>query len=417
MVDLLVIEREIKAISHDFGLGVPELPLLHVKPIHVAKGTDCTLLAGDNLSSLCGLLVSLSGRIGFQYWDPPYNTGKKFVYNDSKPCLKHKVWGRHANWMTFLLPRLVVAKHLLAESGVIALSIDDHSYCHLKMLMDAVFDERNFMGNVVIERSTGGKGAHRHLITNHEYLLIYGSTKAAQLRGVLSSIKDYNKSDEYGIYRVNGILRKKGDSSRRADRPTMFFPLYYDTSGKVYDEPASGRKEVYPIDSSGVERRWLWGAERIASSLHQLTASKTGVIYIKDYYDKEKRSKLRSIWSECQYHSAAATSEIKEVFGSKIFETPKPSKFLIDIVSAMSSPGDIVLDVFSGSGTMGHAICELNKREGARSLIMMESHALVPKDHPAYDMGFKTISDITKARLTYIMQTLSPSYTFDVIDR
>ena len=257
---------------------------------------DCTLFCGDNLNVLESLYESKLQKVDFCYIDPPYNTTNSFIYNDTRISPESGLFGSHSAWMSFMLPRLVLAYELLAETGIIAISIDDYEQPYLRILLDRIFGEGQFLGNLVVCRSKNGKGSKKNVAVNHEYVVVYGKSKNSQILGMADDSSKYNKEDEYGHYRVDGLFRKKGDASKREDRPNMFYPLYYNSDGKVFSENVDGTlKKVFPMDSKGIERRWLWGPEKAKNESWKLYASSNGVIYVKNYSTAEKRTKKSKI--------------------------------------------------------------------------------------------------------------------------
>ncbi|NRB69722.1 MAG: site-specific DNA-methyltransferase [Vibrio sp.] len=363
---------------------------------------DCLMYSGDNINGLSSLANTSPSSIGFCYIDPPYNCSGNFVYNDHRKGSLTGVWGKHSEWMEFMLPRLVFAHYLLKSDGAIAISIDDYEFPYLKILMDKIFGEENFIGNIITCRSKNGKGSKKNIASCHEYLVVYGKTKGAFLRGVPDSLENYDKSDQYGHYRVDGLFRKKGDASLREDRPNMYYPLYYNENGEVFFDSGAGLKEAFPIDSKGIERRWLWGKDTAKERAYQLYASPNGVIYVKNYFSPEDRKKIRTLWDDAAYYTERGTKEIKAIYGAKVFDTPKPLSYITDIIDQMSKPNDVILDFFAGSGTTAHAAQVLNERDGGqRKVILMESDERVPKKHVA-SKSFDLISDITKFRLDYL---------------
>src|SRR5690606_29081552 len=136
------------------------------------NNSDSYLLKGDNLEALSTLSINFLGRIDFCYIDPPYNTGSKFIYHDKRHSTEKGIWGKHSEWMSFMLPRLVLLYSLLSESGIATISIDDYEYAQLKILLDHVFGEDNHLGTIVVNRSKNGKGSKPHIATNHEYVLV-----------------------------------------------------------------------------------------------------------------------------------------------------------------------------------------------------------------------------------------------------
>lgn len=384
------------------------------RPREEAK-TDL-LITGDNLISLEMLKNHAEAFVDFIYIDPPYNTGNKFIFEDRRSKNVDGIFGSHIDWMNFMRPRLEVARSLLTSQGIIAVSIDDYEQPYLRVLMDTIFGENNFMGNIVVCRSKNGRGSKRTIATAHEYLLVYSKTKVAEVLGWPDSSSAYNKQDQLGPYRIDGLFRKKGQASTREERPNLYFPLYYDVRGEVFMEEGPNRLEVWPKDSNGIERRWLWGPDTTRKNLHLLEAGPSGTVYVKNYFSEKKRTKVRSLWTnKTSYYTERATNEIKEIYGEKVFDTPKPLGLIEDILLAFTRPSDTILDFFAGTGTTAHAAARLNTSDrGQRRVILMESDEEIQQTHPAYKRGFKKISEVTTHRLEHIARA-DTSYKYSVI--
>ncbi len=398
----------IKELAEKLGLGEVELPteLFGLNPAHVDEG-DCLLLKSDNLKALGWLLQKEHLKVDFCYIDPPYNTGSSFVYHDKRQRRDVSIWSKHHDWLAFMLPRLVATQMLLNDQGVIAVSIDDYEYPYLKILMDSVFGEINFISSLIVCRSKNGKGGKANVAVNHEYVLLYGKTQKAALRGVEDSdLERYDKEDEHGKYKIDGLFRKKGDASRREDRPNMFYPLYYSQDGQVYTKKIrEDLIEVWPSDSKGIERRWLWGREKAESESWKLYASAKGVVYVKNYSSANKRIKIRSILDKQEYLNDKAAREVKLIYGEKIFETPKPIGLIKDLIDCCSPPDAVVLDYFAGTGTTAHACYLLNKEKGAcRKSILVEHEFVIPDTHFAGVAGFRNTAEMTEFRLRKIKE-------------
>ena len=376
---------------------------------------DSSLFVGDNLTYLMSFAHSSRGIVDLCYIDPPYNTGSKFIYHDNRKSTSLGPLGTHGEWMAFMLPRLFTAREILKHTGIIAVSIDDYEHAYLKILMDNIFGEKNFIGNIISCRSKNGKGGKKNIASNHEYLLVYGKSSDSKLRGQQDDDSSYNKQDKYGKYKIDGLFRKKGQASLRTDRPNMYYPLYYSpTSGEVFLDQAPGLKEIFPIDARGIERRWLWGKDTARERSWMLYASKKGVIYIKNYagIENEKRTKVRSLWDETSHYTERGTNEITKIFGSKIFDTPKPLEYIKAILDCMVDSDGIIMDFFAGSGTTAHAALELNTLDkGTRKTILMENKTSIQHNHIAYQEGFRSTSDITIARLKILSEQF-PDFTY-----
>ncbi|WP_335992740.1 site-specific DNA-methyltransferase [Pseudoalteromonas sp. CH_XMU1449-3] len=376
---------------------------------------DCTLFCGDNLDVLASLYESQQNNVDFCYIDPPYNTTNSFIYNDTRVSQQSGLFGSHSSWMSFMLPRLVWARELLKDTGIITVSIDDYEQPYLRILLDTIFGEDNFIGNIAVCRSVNGKGSKKNIAVNHEYVLVYGKSSKSKILGMADDASKYDKEDEYGRYKVDGLFRKKGDASRREDRPNMFYPLYYNDEGKVFTENTTGNlKEAYPLDSKGIERRWLWGKDKAKNEAWKLYASPNGVIYVKNYSTAEKRTKIRSLWSDNRYLTERATKQIKDIYGDKVFETPKPIELIEDLLFSHTSDSSLILDFFAGTGTTAHAAHNLNCIDGGkRKVILVEKDEPIAPSHIAAKMGFNLISDITEKRLKHI-SNIDTNYKFSV---
>ncbi|MBL0492938.1 site-specific DNA-methyltransferase [Aeromonas veronii] len=419
------INFKISELAHSMGIGsqcdlVFDDDVVHHDVCSSWHNADATLLIGDNLPYLKSFALRTPEIIDMCYIDPPYNTGSKFLYDDNRKSELVRPFGTHGAWMGFMLPRLVAAREMLKMTGIIAISIDDYEYAHLKVLMDNIFGEENLIGNIIVCRSKNGKGSKKNIASNHEYLLIYGKSNQANLRGQADS-SEYDKEDSFGKYRVDGLFRKKGEASLRSDRPNMFYPLYFNPthSGKVSVDHIDGWLPIYPVDSKGIERRWLWNADTARERAWQLYASKNGVIYVKNYAGNgitEKRTKVRTLWMDTDFYTERGTIETSKLFGAKIFDTPKPLAYIKKIIDVCSDKDAVILDFFAGSGTTAQATAELNAIDGGnRKSILMESDNVIPNKHIARDLGFNKISDITTERLklikdrckTFTFQTMS----------
>ena len=387
--------------------------------------TENLYIEGDNLDVLKLLQETYLGKIKMIYIDPPYNTGHDFVYEDNFAISadeymaisgQYDTYGNrlvqnndsngrfHTDWLNMLYPRLKLAKDLLANDGVIFISIDDNEQSNLKKICDEVFGTDNFIATAVLQRSTNGMGDKKGFARNHEYILCYQRSEDTCFKGLRPDaeyMKSFDKEDEHGKYKMDGILMKKGAGSRREDSPTLYFPLYYSpTTGHVSLSPLDGYVERYPIKSDGSDGRWTWGREKIKNENHRLYASPNGTIYIKDYFTDDRRMKIKTVLIDSLYLTDRATNEVKDIFNSKAFDTPKPIKLLIDLLDLVTEKDDIILDFFSGSSTTAHATMKLNSEDGGnRKFIMVQLSEETDKKSDAYKAGYKNICEIGKERI------------------
>lgn len=412
------LKNRVDTLAEQMGLEPPnEWHCLEEKLAGILHG-ECSLVKADNLTALAAFCRDGELAVDFCYIDPPYNTGGSFVYDDRRCANRGGIWGRHHDWMSFMLPRLVAVHHLLQKDGVIAISIDDYEYAHLKILMDCVFGGENYIATLVVCRSKNGKGGKANVAVNHEYVLLYGKSAGSLLHGIAESdTTRYDREDEYGRFTIDGLFRKKGDASLRADRPNMFYPLYYSADGTVSVEKTGTHvHEAWPVDSKGIERRWLWGRDKTRDEAWKLYASKGGVIYVKNYSSDTKRIKIRSIFDKLGYLTDKATIEVKAIYGDKVFETPKPVELMKDLIECCSSKKAVVLDFFAGTGTTAQAVYELNKATNAdRKVILIEQPQEIEENHVAKKNGFATTADITEFRLRAIRRE-NPHFNYSVLE-
>ena len=292
--------------------------------------TENIFIEGDNLEVLKVLQKQYHNSIKMIYIDPPYNTGKDFVYPDNfkeglqnylefskqvdegnkKISTNTETAGRyHRNWLNMMYPRLKLARNLLTDDGVIFISIDDNELPHLRKLCDEIFGESNFIESVIVKRSANGMGSNLGFASNHDYVLAYSrgvkniDTKFVGLRQSIAYRDKFSEVDSHGKYKVDGIFRKKGAGSRRQDSPGCFYPVFYNpSSGSVsLTRSESHPNEVYPKLPNGDDGRWIWSSEFAESRIHRLKAGPSGTIYVKDYYDANSRVKPRSIFESTGY--------------------------------------------------------------------------------------------------------------------
>jgi adenine-specific DNA-methyltransferase len=397
--------------------------------------TENLYIEGDNLEVLKLLQESYLGKIKMIYIDPPYNTGKDFVYKDNfaKDANEELVEsgqkdeynqrlisnpdseGRyHSNWLSMIYPRLKLARNLLDNNGVIFISIDDHEGHNLKKILDDVFGEKNFISDIVVVTNLKGRNDKKYIATANERLLMYVKTDEFQEFGLSlpdERVKSYNESDSFGKYRLIE-LRKRGGPDTRAERPNMYYPFYVDpTNGSVtLIKDDKHIIETFPVKSNGVDGRWRWGKDTANLKLAQLlgkTVQGTDRynIYEKDYMEQDgelKRIKPKSVMAGSAYSTDGATKKYRSIMGEIDFTNPKSVDFLKDLVEYCCPPDNnsIILDFFSGSGTTAQAVFELNASDGGnRKFIMAQIPESIDGETSAYKSGFTNICEIGKERI------------------
>jgi adenine-specific DNA-methyltransferase len=354
--------------------------------------TKNIFIEGDNLEILKLLQKSYFRKIRVIYIDPPYNTGKDFIYRDDfKDNLEKyllvtgqkdskgqrlssntETSGRyHTNWLNMLFPRIKLAWHLLKNDGLIFISIDDNEICNLRKMCDEIFGEENFVESFTVRSNPRGNQAKKHTASEHEYIVCYSKNKTelGPLGSGLSAeqMKEYSKEDETGKYRELG-LRKRGAGSRRMDAPNQYYPIYVNPQTREIsvEKPANGRSvEIFPMLSDGSEGRWRWASATVSKDKVRLVArlvkGRNGEnrwdIFEKNYLSPDKKRKIRSILDSKKFNYENATEDLKELFGKKVFDYPKPVELIMHLLNnAGLRDGDIVLDFFAGSCVTPQAV-------------------------------------------------------------
>lgn len=369
------------------------------------ENTENLYIEGDNLEVLKLLQESYLGKVKMIYIDPPYNTGNDFIYNDDFKVSNEEYAeesgeydedgnrmfkntdsnGRfHSDWCSMIYSRLLVAKNLLREDGVIFISIDDNEVDNLKKICDEVFSKGNFIGNIIPIMNPRGSQSSANIAVNHEYILVLSKNiKNAKLKGLNlteSQKKEYNKNDEFGVYRELG-LRKRGADSRREDSPTMFYSIYFDEETGDISTKNKYDIEIIPRLSDGSEGRWRWSSKTVENEKNKLVVRKVNRkggleydVFTKDYLNPDTTRKVTSIWDEKEINNEFGTELLKELFGNvKIFNYSKPLALLKKIISISCSKDDLILDFFSGSASTAHAVMELNSEDKLqRKFIMVQ---------------------------------------------
>lgn len=394
------------------------------------------IIRGDNLDVLKILKSAYSEKIKMIYIDPPYNTKKdNFIYPDNfrkdyKAILQEvglleiddegneiesetlqffkniQSTRTHGGWLSFMLPRLKLARDLLREDGVIFISIDDNEQANLKILCDEIFGEENFVGDIIWQKKKGGGGSDSIFFQKeHEYILCYQK----QNWDINDITQSHNKEDFNKIINDKKAkirkLEKDGDNALRTDRPTLYYAI---------KDP--NNNDFYPVAPNGAEGRWRKKPENLdrehifwqKDSKGRLTPYE--VIYFEEIANEKKIIKTRTIFTEFGT-TTDATKEIQVLFGNKIFDTPKPVNLIKHFLKLSTSikSDDIILDFFAGSGTTAQAVMELNAEDkGDRKFILIQLDEKIDekKSKIAYDfckneLGSKNpvISDITIERV------------------
>jgi adenine-specific DNA-methyltransferase len=347
------------------------------------------LIEGDNLEALTTLSYTHEGKVDVIYIDPPYNTGaQNWRYNND--FVDAEDGYRHSKWLSWMNKRLKIAKRLLCSTGNIIVTIDDYEYATLKLLMDEIFGEENYLATVVIRNNPSGRSTVRGFSINHEYALFYSKSEFSQL-GRLSHSEGqksrYLENDNVGQFEWENF-RKNGTDSDRKDRPKQFYPIVlktktgelsipnieWDDKEKSYffdNNTKEGEIILLPISPEGNEKVWKFGLERTKTILGEILVKKKSgkyELYRKKYLNTE--GSLPHTWWDKPDYSARdnGTRTLTNIFGpQKVFDFPKAPEAVKDaLISANLKKDGIVLDFFAGSGTTLHAVMQLNKEDGGK---------------------------------------------------
>ncbi len=323
---------------------------------------DNLLVRGDALHALRSLtalpeyVTEYAGQVKLAYLDPPFNTGKAFAhYEDS---LEHSIW------LTMMRDRLRQIERLLAPDGSIWVHCDDSEQAYLKVLMDEVFTRDNFVAVVVWEKADSPRMDAQRFSSSHDYIIIYAKSEAWGPNRLPSGVDKrrfpYVAPD--GRRYNSAPLRKWGKSSKREDRPKLWYPL---TAPAEIDHPDAG-KEVWPIKPNGDEGNWRWKRETYDANrdLIEWRDKGSGLQPYQITYPGNQRARPPvTFWPNTEVgHNREAKAHLKQMFGPNTFDTPKPERLMARIIDIATKPGELVLDCFLGSGTTAAVAHKMSRR-------------------------------------------------------
>ena len=372
--------------------------------------TKNVFIEGDNLETLKILQKHYHGKIKLIYIDPPYNTGKDFVYPDNfrEGLETYLEWSRqvneegkklssnsesegryHSNWLNMMYPRLKLARNLLTNDGAIFISIDDVEQAHLRKLCDEVFGEANFVGNIIWEKKYTRANDAKYFSDNHDHLLCYARKKDDLNLKLLprdeSQLAAYVNPDNHpkGAWKATPLHAKSGSNSSS----------YTFTNGVIWTPPTGTfrRFNDQSMQSMDVNDEIWFGSDgkQTPSRKSFLSEVKDGVTPV-------------TIWPYTEVgHTHEANNELKQLGLGGIFDNPKPTRLIRRTIELISDGDDFVLDFFAGSGTTGQAVLAQNAADGKnRKFILVQLPEPTPEESEARNQGYKSIADITRARIT-----------------
>ena len=374
--------------------------------------TENIYIEGDNLEVLKLLQKSYHGKIKMIYIDPPYNTGKDFVYKDNfKDNIENykKVTGQvseegtklttntdtdgryHSNWLNMMYPRLKLSRNLLTDDGVIFISIDDNEQANLKKLCDEIFGEENFIAQIVWERAYAPVNLKKHFSESHDYMVCYS--------------KNINLSINNGLKRSEEADNRylNPDNDPRGVWQSDNFSVGPAVESNIYKIVSPSGRENYPPNG----RSWRVSEEKFKEMLLDnrvwFGEDGNGVPRQKRFLSEVKNSITpMTIWKYTEVgHSQDATKKLKELFDEvHVFDYSKTVELIKRCIELYTIQGDIILDFFSGSSTTAHSVMQLNAEDGGnRKYIMVQLPELCDEDSEAYKAGYKNICEIGKERI------------------
>lgn len=382
--------------------------------------TENLYIEGDNLDVLKLLQETYLGKIKMIYIDPPYNTGNDFVYNDdfaesseeylansgqydeqgNRLVANTESNGRfHTDWLNMIYPRLKIAKDLLTEDGVIFISIDDNEVENLKKICDEIFGENNFVASFPWRKRTAKSDVPFGVSQDYEQIICYSRSSDFEA-SVLGKERKYYLSDDFPNrpWRIHDLTKQ----TTASERPKSYFTIVNPKNGKEYpaNPNATWRITVDTFDDYYKNDRIIFPGD-----YDFLNISKPVLRYWKeDDMDKAGETFGRVAVStklpDNIGMSQDGTKEITELLNAKVFNFPKPTTLLKFLVNIIYDSNAIVLDFFSGSATMAHAVMQLNAEDGGnRKFIMVQLPEKCDEKSEAYKAGYKNICEIGKERI------------------
>lgn len=438
------------------GAPIDKILRPDVKASKDFDNTKNMLIVGDNLDALKLLQESYLGKIKMIYIDPPYNTGHDFVYHDNFTVKKadfednstdsdgnviisedeyaenSKANGRfHSDWLSMMYPRLKLARNLLTDDGVIFISIDDNEQANLKKLCDEIFGEDNFITEFVWHSNKKGRQMDKNIKTTNEFILCYA--KDEQEMTIFDKIVKVDRSgkverDEISEYQKGYPLHNGTAAFHINNRPNLAYSIYVkpDNTDVITLDEKVKTKNGYVIQESqkgkdleskgyirivpkrnekyGTQRVWRWGSEKF------LREYNTELILAKEldgyyYYQKNRISEdgntTQKYTNYIDIDSSRGRNDINALFDNKpIFDFSKPVDLLSILMDIATNKSSTVLDFFSGSGTTGHAVMDLNAEDGGkRQYICVQLDEKTDEKSEARKAGYDTIDQITAERL------------------
>lgn len=387
--------------------------------------TKNLIIEGDNLQVLKLLKNSYKGKVKCIYIDPPYNTGQDFVYNDKfeldiqkylietgeidqetgeqlTDYIQKDDGKKHSKWLSFMYPRLMMAREMLQEDGVIFVSIDDNEVHNLKQLMNEIFGEGEFVGCFIWKCKSGGGNDSKFVAEDHEYVVAFSKDKdfCKIYNDPFAEVStSYNLEDENGKYALDRL-----DKQSLGYLKSLDFPIIAPDGMEYTVEHKNPESKI---------ARWRWSKETVNERYNELVF-KYGKVYTKNY--KKDEYMARTLLVEERFgRTRTGKTDFTDLFPVAYFDNPKPVSLIKHLLQISTKPNDLILDFFAGSGTTGQAVMELNQEEfnkqakdglladvkpvGGRRFILVQLPEKIDAKKEAFKAGYQKISDITIERV------------------
>ncbi|MDQ6967519.1 MAG: site-specific DNA-methyltransferase [Mariprofundaceae bacterium] len=375
--------------------------------------TQNLYIEGDNLEALKLLQESYLGKVKMIYIDPPYNTGKDFVYKDNFAVSKAEYEldseqrdkdgrrlvanpdsnGRyHSDWLSMMYPRLKLARNLLKKDGVIFISIDDGEQANVKKLCDEIFGEQNFQANVAWQKRYTRSNNTVDFTTVVEHIIVY-SKSSKFIVNLLPRSEEADArytntdKDKRGVWKGASFLNPATPSQR----PNLCYPIENPNTGQITHPTTNAwRRSKEEYERLAGENRLYWGID-----------GSQPVPSVKMFLFEARGLTPVNFWEHGYAgNTDQGTAELQNLLGSKVFDNPKPSKLIYRCLEHGTNKNDITLDFFAGSGTTAHAVMQLNVEDnGNRKFIMVQLPEPCDEKSEAFKADYKTIAEISKDRI------------------
>jgi adenine-specific DNA-methyltransferase len=393
------------------------------------NATQNLYIEGENLEVLRTLQKAYFGRVKMIYIDPPYNTGNdSFVYPDDYTetlkdyeartgqtdedgfVNKQTLWKKnsrengqfHSVWLSMMYPRLFLARNLLREDGVIFVSIDDNEAANLKLLMDEIFGEENFVADVLWQKKYAVSNDDPGIAPMHDHIFVYRKSEKFE-RNLLprneKQLARYKNPDEDP--RGDWSSGEYVSSKTRTERPTLWYPVLHPRTGSEVwpDENAVWRYSYEQHQKMVDENRLYWGPDQSYEKPR-----------LKRFLSEIQDGVVPSTWwtFDMVGHNDEGQKETADLIGKKIFSTPKPVRLIRHILTIGGDKDALVFDFFGGSGTTAQAVLELNEEDGGnRQFICVQMPEVLDESSEAYKAGYRTIADIGRARIAKVIDRIA----------